>query len=327
MSLIAVTYNDCYEGHPAIPFLIGDILFSTPDAKPNISIPTFLDGADRHLPEDQKYFPSSLEQKLYVINDCIAIALAGSKLEMKKVLIDVIDYFRNRESTIQNLQDLYLSKLRPGYSECSYCILFKETDNNLKILRHGQWKEVLTQTFGTVIATASGDTDFIEFVSNLEVPPFTDSNIAYEAFRRNVISLGQFFGREKLAAETLYSYWGGYFEIILLENNKFKKYDNLTFLFKRAIIDVITDEENVSPLFICNGCYQGDLLIVNAINCTEENRSKTFIVPPLNFDKENIDTLSLPPVDFESDEVCLTYLFEFSNGVEFNTTYLLFCRP
>lgn len=328
MSLIAVTYNDCFEHHPAIPILIGDVLFSTDEVKKNISLPTFLEGADHHLPKNQKYYPYRLRQKLYVINDHIAMALAGSRFEMKRALEDVTTYFRANDSTLQNLKDLYYNNLLPGYTECSYCILLKEQDTNLKILTHGLWKEALTPTFGTVIANALGTDDFIEFVSKSKNAPIIHENIAYVAFERNVTLLGQFMVIEKLTASNLFNAWGTYFELIVLEDNKFKKIDNLTFVVQRAYIDLSTEEVWKAPVFICNGFYHEDLLLIHAIDCSEETNIGSFVVPPLYYDMNTLDWNSLPPaLHFKSNEVCLTYLFEFSNGENFNQTYLISGRP
>ena len=98
MTLIAATSNF------GCPVLIGDILVSSENLKANISLPTYLDGADKILPADQKFFPSDLRRKIYVITDNLAIALAGSLFEMKQYLEDVRSYFKYMPSTEENFK-------------------------------------------------------------------------------------------------------------------------------------------------------------------------------------------------------------------------------
>ncbi len=66
--------------------IIGDILMSSDHEKENLTLPTFFDGITEVLGNDVKDLQAALQQKVYIIKDTLAIALAGNLKEMEYVL-------------------------------------------------------------------------------------------------------------------------------------------------------------------------------------------------------------------------------------------------
>jgi hypothetical protein len=103
MTLIASTFSE------ELPFLLGDILFSSQDNIIDFITPTQIHSYS--IPGDNlKFKPSELSQKIYILNDNLAIALAGNKYEMKTLLCQLksrISYFNYISKEIIDIKKIF----------------------------------------------------------------------------------------------------------------------------------------------------------------------------------------------------------------------------
>ena len=323
MSLIAITLNDCYDGILA-PVIIGDILFTSEGQVENFSLPTYLDGVGNFLLESDKHYPSGLVQKIYVVEDQFAIALAGDEDEMKMVLERFREYIKfqkinnevfNKSFTKRTIKEFCKKEVPElALTDCSLCIFYADTQVGFSFVRLGNWLESSTNRFGFVTACASGAEDFITIARENYNPAFVEKEeINDRIFGNHLTLFGQLISLELITLETIKNSWGVNYEMITFVDGKFKKADNLTYLIIQVYVDLDSEERSVQPLFIYNSSYHNELLLINVVDVVN-NRGDGFVVPPVDFKEINFDSNSLPPkLHFRATDLCVTYLFKFSN--------------
>jgi len=310
MTLIANTSNyNC-------DILIGDILMTSASRNREVGIPVFLGGVDQHLPNDQTFYPYSLRQKIYVVQDQLAIGFAGYESEIKPFFEDIRIFFRYREATSHHLRSFLEEYDFNGFGNSAAYILLAEKDENGTTIQHctiGSWINGNSLTYEEVRACGSGAEDFLaEAAESLISSGEENVNFIHQTIALNYTLLIKILGKERLSLETIKKYWGAGFEMIYYDGNKFKKVDDITFLFWKGTLDIVTGKFEVSPFLILNYKYYDDLLVINSSNGSNFTSQG---VLPFYLTKEDIDKSKLPQTLFSNaPKVCSTYFLELSNG-------------
>ena len=310
MTLIANTSNyNC-------DILIGDILMTSETRGQEVGIPTFLGGVDAQLPPEQNFYPYSLRQKIYVIEDQLAVGFAGYESEIKPILEDLRTYFRYKQVTFDNLKAFLNDWDLTQFSNSAAYILIAEKNERATIIQHcmiGAWSKGASKTYEEVTACGTGTADFIKAAAQSIIASGEgNTNHLHETIALNYILLIKILGNERLSLDTIKNYWGAGFEMIYYDENSFKKVDDITFLFWNGTLDLETGAFEVQPFLILNYKYYEDLLVINASN------GYTFAsqgVLPFYLTKDDIDKSKLPETLFSNaPKVCSAYFIELSNG-------------
>jgi len=300
------------------PVLIGDILITATYRKENeqdIEIPTFLKRFNQLSNNNDDIIPINLSQKIYVINDKLAIGLLGSVYEMKMFLKDLRNNFLYREINIQNLQNFWNEYDKQEFKNSSYIFLMAfEEKGRTKFYYQMEkcWNNNTSKLFNCTYASGTGSERFLEEVINTNKIT-TNWNIgsSKSAVALNYITLVNLIGSERFTASTIKDLWGAGFEMIAFENGKFKKIDDITFIIWNINVNQ-NKEITKQPTYAVNYKYYEDVLVITS---TDFINIKMYEVPPID---SSIDELypyqsSLKPY-FESNKVACCYLIKYPHG-------------
>lgn len=156
MNLISLTLNNGF------PVMIGDILVTstTTGQSKSVITPTALLGVGDFL-ADVPNKPYALFQKIYVINPCLCIGLAGNLAQMTSYLRSIRAFFADG-STEKDLKEWLNGYDKEKLDELDVIGLHFELEqdksNMIKAFKfsHGNVKEMQTTEFGRVISMGTG---------------------------------------------------------------------------------------------------------------------------------------------------------------------------
>ncbi len=310
MTLIANTINYSF------PIIVGDILMSTNFERKNISIPTFLKGIDALLPPEQKLFPYSLRQKIYVITDNLVIGFAGIEYQIKLFLEDIRIFFRAQKCDTASIYKFFDEYDYSNFDGSSYLAIYSEETNKGILINkkhRGQWTISESPTFQGIIANGSGAQDFIEHArTKYHAANFGDNNPLQKAIALNYINLCNLLSIESLSLTTLKKYWGAGFEMIYFDGKKFIKMDDIMYVIWKGFVDLDSEKYKVEPFLAMNYQYFDDTLLITA---TDFKLVERYGVPPIDRNIKDIDISVFPnKPNFQSSKICSSYVLELSNG-------------
>jgi hypothetical protein len=321
MSLIALIYG---QGN-SWPVLIGDLLISSSKKQGDISLPTFFAGIDTLVEGERDFYEVSIQQKIYIISDNLAIALAGSVYEMKTFLNEIKNNFKYLEISWNNVV-LFIKEYQwiGNFDSSSLILLFHDG----KIFNVYSYKctEHYSPSFGKMIISGSGSETFKNTVSNhtianeFEKTPSTD--IIRKIVARNIILMTKFLVIEKTSLETLLEHWGAGFEMISWEKDRLRKAENVTYVIILMHVNVDSRQITQIPLLIYNYRYHEDLLVLTVNDC-QLKEVKQFSVPSIVDEDVPIKLVPRSVLDLKASNYSLTMSVVYSNGEHQNITVLV----
>ncbi|GEM_PF-2144675 len=310
MTLIAYTNN--YNR----PILIGDILLTSKEEGKQVEIPTFLQNIEGLLPTSQTIFPYSLRQKLYVINEKIAIGMAGNVYQMTRFLEDFKCFFKyyptNKEGYAKFLETYDISDI----SECAIVIcIIEKVDDSFQFTHNyiGDWNRVNHPVieFSNVVGT--GASSFIDTIKTFNGVDITGTH----PVSINLSLLSNMIAMERLTLASIMEAWGAGFEIIECTDGNFKKVDELTFVIWKSKINEESTDLDKDPFLIFHYKYSNDVLIINTFSGGKIAR---YAVLPLDMKREDFNEDEVPAsVDFSSKLLVSTFIIEYQNEFYFPT--------
>lgn len=309
MTLISLTANFGY------PIILGDILTSSEETDTELAIPTFLQGVNHRLPAGQKLLPFKLRQKIYIIKEQLAVALAGSEYEMKFFLEELKNNFKYRELTLTNLE-AFLSDFDYEQVQQSAAIMLFAEQTAAGILLHerhiGAWREGPSPLYQHVFACGSGSEQFMNEAGVAMHTHGEGGTGLNQAISFNYILLAKLLVQERTTLETIKKHWGAGFEMIYYDGTKFTKMDDVTYVIWKGKLDLQTGAHEEQPFLILNFKYYGEVLAITATDCT---KTEGYGVLPIYMKKEDVDPTQLPSKPhIDGKRMCSIYLLELSNG-------------
>jgi hypothetical protein len=260
MSLIASTFAE------QSPFLIGDLLFSSKDGNKDFLLPTHAETGESVA--DLK--PQDLAQKIFILKDNVCVALAGLESEMKALLDHLRDSFRfydivTRDSVHTMLHSFDLDN---QFKHSAFIILVMEKDEagnffGGKFTSNSNWIEIEHPTFASVVAGGRGARDFINHLQQPATYASTfEDDLLKSRLTANIIMLSQWITTEKVTGRNLENLWGGGYEIIFFDGERFAKFPEIAFVVFETKIDPDGTMQRMHPSVINYYKYQGDLLLI-----------------------------------------------------------------
>lgn len=288
MSLIATTFSN------EMPFIIGDLLFSSEEGRPGFLTPTQIPTQPRTLGYNPKLLPYWLWQKIYIISDRLAIALAGDYYEMKsflrelKLRMAVYDVI-GKEEILQFVKDFDL----PANFSQSVLLMLLVTpqDDEMNYVHQffqGGFYNLDDRTFGKILAAGSGAKDFLYQFS---APAESDVNVPIGTFNHalilNVGLLAKWLAIEKSSGHTLNDHWGSGFEMIYFDGSKFVKLKEIAFV----IFEGRSNENGITafafPTVIIYMRYDEEVLIITSLNLG--NGSWSFVDDHVSYTTNSVE--------------------------------------
>jgi len=308
MTLITLTINNTN------PILMGDLLVSSPDSDGEIETPTFVQGTGKMFSNKDGNKPIALNQKLYIINDRLCVALGGKLIQMEKLLKRLIAFYGESDFNDSHLLD-YIKNYPMEDRTDLIAIILRSYEVNGEIDFSFQtigafWVEK-SERYGLVIAGGSGDTQFIEFVKSN--PRFyTDITNSDGSLVLNQYLMSYWLGREVSRADSLSSNWGAGFEMIVFENGRFVKLEYTIVLLEGKFGKDVPFEPAPFNTIMVN--YQEDVMIIRAF---ANDIEKIFCVPTI-LNKRDIDYEYKDP---KHETLLMTYLVtDVDNNIEYFPT-------
>ena len=294
--------------------MIGDILTTSEDPDQQQPIPTLLGSVNHRLPPGQKLFPYGLNRKIYVVNDRLAVGLAGLVYEMKEFLGELRNYFKYHDVTEENVEAFlgeFNHEVYPGISAILLYAVQKPEGILITYGYFGSWHTQSTSLVGDVFACGSGSTSFLRQASQKWTMPVSGSQSSLaRAISANYILLGNILGQERLSLSTIQKHWGAGFEMIYFDGERFRNMDDITIVLWKGTLAVTTGKFEVSPLLFINYSYtkDGEVLVINVSDGPTIN---SYGVLPLYLRVEDIDKSIVPTqYHFDARHICFTYVPE-----------------
>jgi hypothetical protein len=307
MTLIAYSINN------TIPVLSGDLLVTLKDSKkgyPQIDLPFHLTSLADLTPDAPDSTPIGLMQKIYVVHDTLAVGFAGSLYEMKNFYEDFVNNFKYFSVSYDKVKEFVDNYPSHEISELRFVILGIEmnTKSLFRVQSNG-WAITTSNYFGECRATGSGLQSYFEEIAKFSIRNESDKsqNTSGDVFAKNMYLIGNFIAKEKISLYSIAQRWGAGFEMIRFNGQKFEKFDNLTYILCRTIVNSDGSYTN-NPFLVSNFKYESEYLIISSYDFAE---MKYFVVPPL-LRKTDIPSgnRSFTHDTFNCDRVMVVYIVE-----------------
>jgi hypothetical protein len=180
-----------------------------------------------------------------------------------------------------------------------------------------------TEQFGKVGLLGSGLKDFERFF--IKPPKLPDAdNISMNALQRSIAfglaMSGSFLRIELEFPESLQQFYGGGYEIAVSELGKFKKLDDITYLFWRIEVDGKDLRGNLVPSRAFRYSYNDDLLRIRTVTFARARtglttREQLFLVPPVYRDVRTEESADQSRPSLNARWLCNYFLVHDGSGL------------
>ncbi|MES2648096.1 MAG: hypothetical protein V4717_14560 [Bacteroidota bacterium] len=273
MTLIASTLN--YNR----PFLLGDLLISSRGTTKSIQLPTNTIDVTQYL-DTNTLLAVDLNQKVYIINENVAIALAGVVTEMTEFLKE----FTIRCSYYEPIDEAGIRKFIEEYdylnkfNKSSFFILLMKPEGNLISVKQfwypeEPWKMTKSEIFEEVYACGTGKDDFLHNTTEQQqFDASSDKGDILRAIAANLGFIAKLLAVERFSLHTIKKNWGGGFETICFDGKSFIKIDEIAYVINYAQFDEDGNLDLPFPQLIQYYKYYKDTLFIVAIEVKKWER-------------------------------------------------------
>jgi len=318
MTLVAVAESNKW------PVLFGDLLISRTDRPPNsgIHLPTQdLTSLDE---EETGPFISGLTQKLCVVTENLAVGWSGTKIYARTVIQDMMELFKpGYPVTLRDVEKFFESIDYPEAKEVRMVGMVLAHD---KLGRFGRKAEKTTSPlFDEIRFAGSGSRHFLHMLKNFDISTLAETGEPPDLLRtigKTLLLSSYLIGDEIDTGSNLSSFYGGGFEIVSINNGKFEKFGNITYLFWG--VELLSPNELnlwVHPLAI-KFSYNNDILLIRRTEFVRQElkdlstskHDAVFIVDPIHrsIDKSEIEEIKRAELpDLNSAILCHYFSVKF----------------
>lgn len=214
-----------FHTNAGAPVLAGDMLVSVPgpNAYTDLRLPSHPNGIA--VPSDviPGYLPILMRRKVFIVNERLAVGVAGMATHARSFIRDLTRDFRDRNaftrSELTGFLDQYGSSEdgREALEQIGVLVLARATDWNGSLTKglFNQRKEV-TRRFGTAIAIGTGSDSVIEEIQRLDndtkwgsaQPPDEARRFPeFDTLAHNLILLGRLYWKEFTSQANVFDAW------------------------------------------------------------------------------------------------------------------------
>lgn len=265
-------------------YLIGDTLISSPVSQIIKPIKLPIKIHKNNLVADIDHMPTTLIQKLHIIEDDLAFAWSGSLIHAKHLLKRIIEDNISKDEISNFIDHFYKEEKNLNLSVFILRIYGEQIQLSTT---DAEYMEIYP--FGEVSYAGSGKGDVLGFMagfgSSLDSQTIP-KNISLDMIPRgNVFSMfSAMYCTHFLTGLGITNFWGGVLELISTNSGRFEKFDDYMFVFW----DIFYESEK-SVRFSFGGYlikikYICDFLIVKIVDFRGTKRPirpEAYIIPPL----------------------------------------------
>jgi len=293
VTVIAFTENFGY------PMLIGDILVTARDsvADERPALPTAPEGVG------VDGFPKvKLRKKLYVINERLAVGLAGELTEAVRFLQALRDRFRltASEAGVGGFMSEYDF---PTNGDLEVMVVLAEAAAEREMFRVFHFPpdvvEGATEFTGDLLTIGSGARSFFDSFSGMRTTARNPPVSHYEALERVMQGLAHLLFEETFNQQRVRDEgWGAGFEVMLFADGKFQKLPSATFAVW------LREGSTFAPKRLVTYCYDSEgRLVLHALGA---NSVVPFVA--IGIDEEGGYQINLEPPNFQADVMAHVYV-------------------
>jgi hypothetical protein len=300
MTLIALSVNHGY------PIMMADLLISSTESDGVIETPTFVKGTGTRLTQLNHSKPTTLRQKLYIINDRLCVALGGRGDQMYTLLKRLKNLYGEVNFDTEEFKNYVENYPNEDETDLIAIILLStknEFDYEFSVLTIGTLKETQHEIYEKVIAGGSGTDQFLQLLNSKVPMEITDDlTLSEKLLVANQYIIGYWLGRESASFESLSNSWGAGYEMIVFKDSKFVKLEEYTVVL---IYGKMGKEINFQPVPINTIMvnYEDNILVMRAFSMGIE---KIFVIPAI----DEMRTEIVLKKDPKHKTLVITYIFD-----------------
>lgn len=214
--------------------------------------------------------------KTILVKEILCIGFSGIVSEIELLISDIEDYFLYRPVNKDTLIEVF-SELKDRYTCSAIYLLGAQGINKdqILVLRSGYWIIDQSRIDLDIVSSGSGASDWtLEILSNFNIleGELFDSKSSRQCVLQSCI---KFLGNERITQQILSNGWGGGFDLIYYDDNKFKRLDNVAYAF--YVVD-ISNTNTLTPLSIIHQGYSYGNVIIKHY---EERGFQTYVISEL----------------------------------------------
>ena len=282
MTMVAIQENK------KIPIIVGDLLTSNKiDTK--LELPLF----DKYYQIESKYkfYPYKLTSKIYIINNHMAVTIAGDYNKNKKFVEDISNVFKNIEpckDELKRFEENYLIDL--DEEKEAYSIVWYDNNSQQVVFQYyGKcWISKEFEKLGKINAVGSGADGYFEKINRFGENNLFSVDSINNAILNQLLINTLLMGEERFSLATLENSWGAGFEVICFdeERKQFFKVNSVIYTLWVGCYDNNHCLKNIKPITTVEYKYEGELL---TICCPLKDIPEKKIIAPIYMDSDSID--------------------------------------
>lgn len=316
-------------------FILGDLLISAPQhGSDQVHLPT-IGEVSPIFPTGSQFVPSRLQRKICQFGN-VAVAWAGRYLAAKAIIESLVSAFQrtgplNEETlheTFSHLDPWLQDSLRNGDVCLLGYLIDEQTNRNIGFGTN--YTQLTSSILDEVKVAGSGRGLFENYFdhksqSGLEVPPSKLVGSFGRAMASALAVTGMLLQLEIGTRSTLLDYFGGGFELVALNGNRFIMCDDLMYAFWFADID--NQGTRINPVMkFFKQAYDQDVMIVRTLEMKTPDPSDPLFLtkrvdevhyfPPIYRKMSQQEIMGLSKPDLSAFMLCSHVLVRMQSGVE-----------
>ena len=221
--------------------LAGDMLVSVPGSNVHTELRLPSQPIGIAIPADSipSCIPVSMRRKIFIVNDHMAVGVAGSVLHIGTFVGDLVDKFRDRSrfsrSEIGTFLDQYASSKQGGevMEQIGILIVVEATDWRGSLTKGlTNHRNIISWRFGRVVTIGSGSGSIIEQVHRIDKgksgasqPPGGEIRFPeFKTLAQNLQLLAHLYWKEFTSPANIFDAWGGAYDLIYQDSKKVFQY-------------------------------------------------------------------------------------------------------
>jgi hypothetical protein len=307
----------------AYPMLIGDLLLSIEDP---LALPSPLPTAEdlsALFPVGSACVPCGLRQKVAVVSDNLVVGWSGALSTAGRVIADLKRKSQSRLFTSETLTK-HFDGLSPSvWDEIGLVAILEETKD--RVFYWGRKsRELDTNLFGQVGLLGSGsDTVGKMLLCIPRLPVGLDRTLEgpEQALGFCLQMTGNLMQLEIATRKSLADFYGGGYEIATCMDDKYRKVDDITYLFWHARIEHNEVLFASAPYKAFRYAYDNDLLVIRSVIFEDRQDlpvvtdQKLFCAEPVYRDAAPAEIAAIKPPTLNSRHLCVYFLLPIGKGI------------
>lgn len=308
------------KGHP---FLMGDLLVSSNEVDGKTALLPTIEKVSDVFPTGSGFVPTSLRQKLCLIDENLAIVWSGSAIHAKATIREIAKRHKNKRFVFKDLLDYFKQVEKDTIQDqASFLGFIRDAHGFGRFFYGSDVHAIQTEEQLPIGLIGSGGTDFAEVIKQRLFEQKTLSggrpNSKELAIASALHLAGHLLSMEVLTGNSISNYYGGGYEIAHWAGDQFKKFDDFTFIY--WIGEINENEIKLNPVLINKYSYLHDSLFVRATRLEPRSPAKSlfscskeaYVISPLLADKTEVNENWIIP-SLNSKWMCDFFIFKKDN--------------